>query len=192
MHRERQMGDAPRDATTLRDRFRLVPLAADASQEVQRILTEAADYFRSLGATAVPADLAERLLLAAAHVPGRHLMALTVGDEAIGLLDFRLRYPDPETASLGLILIVPSWRGRGFGTLALDIWETWLAYETPIRRVRVGVPAHLRRAFRFFLRRGYHPTGEARRVPVGDWQPRVLFLEKGLPEVQRAPEANNP
>lgn len=186
------MEEVPRDATTLRDRFRLVPLSAAASAEVQAILTAAADYFRQVGATAVPTDLGERLLLAAAHTPGRHVVALTVGDDRIGLMDFRLRFPDPQTASLGLIVIVPSWRGKGFGTLAMDIWETWLAYETPIRRVRAGVPAHLRRAFRFFARRGYRPTGEARRVPVGDWQPRVLFLEKALPGIHRAAEADNP
>ncbi|NPA91894.1 MAG: GNAT family N-acetyltransferase, partial [Chloroflexi bacterium] len=123
---------------------------------------------------------AERMLLEAAHLGNRHLMAIQWEETPVGVLDFRLRYPDAAAAYLGLILLLPEWRGRGIGTWALDIWETWLDVQTPLERVRTAVPAHLRRAQRFFLRRDYHLTGESYRVPVGEARPRLLVMEKLL------------
>ena len=190
MARGQQRSDPNRSAST-HEGFRLVPLTLEAAPALQTLLAAAEDYFRLLGAREVPGDMAERLLLAAAHTPGRHVMGIEVDTQLIGLLDFRLRYPGPDHAYLGLILLVPAERGKGYGSLAMDIWETWLALQTPIRRVRTGVPAHLRRPLRFFRRRGYRPTGEARRLAVGDWQPRVLIMEKHLGATASTPETND-
>lgn len=186
-----QRASDPNRSASGRAGFRLVPLTVEAVSALQAILEAAEDYFHRLGARDVPGDMAERLLLAATHTPGRHVMGIEVDARLIGLLDFRLRYPDPDHAYLGLILLVPSERGKGYGSLALDIWETWLALQTPVRRVRTGVPAALRRPLRFFQRRGYWPTGEARRVVVGDRQPRVLILEKRLGTTAGAPETDH-
>lgn len=160
--------------------LRLIPLSDNAADDVHRVLVASQDYFQDLGADHIPSDLGKRLLLEALHTPNRHMMSITLEGQIIGLMDFRLRYPSPETAYLGLLLLIPTMRRQGYGSLAMDIWETWLDRHTPILRVRLGVPAHCRRTLRFYFRRGYHLTGEARRVSVGHMQPRVLFLEKHL------------
>ena len=160
--------------------LRLVPLTPEDASRLQPVYEAAADYFEDLGEVSVPSSMAERTLLEAANTPGRHIMGITLDGDLIGVLDFRLGYPAAEVAQLGLILLVPEQRGRGLGSLALDIWETWLEVQTPIRQVRAAVPAHLRRAQRFFLRREYHFTGEAYRVQVGEAQPRLLVMTKLL------------
>ncbi len=159
--------------------LRLVPLTEEDLPLLKHLLDAGEDYFQALGEERVPPDLAEHMMLTRGE-GGRHLMAIYRGDEPVGLLDFRLRYPDNAAAQLGLILLRPEWRGKGLGSLAMDIWETWLDLRTPIERVRAAVPAHLRRAQRFFLRREYHLTGEAYRVRVHRAQPRLLILEKLL------------
>ena len=122
-------------------------------------------------------------------------MGILQGEEMVGLLDFRLRYPASDAAQLGLILLRPDVRGKGLGSLAMDIWETWLDVQTPIERVRASVPAHMRRAQRFFFKREYHLTGESYRVAVGAARPRLLILEKLLrlksleEETEEAPQA---
>ncbi len=166
--------------TASRVDLRLVPLTTEDRARLQKVYEASADYFELVGEVGVPPNTAERALLEAASIPERHVMGIFVDEELIGVLDFRLRYPGPDTAYLGLILIVPEMRGKGYGSLALDIWETWLDVQTPIARVRLGVAAHNRRAIRFWLRRGYRMTGEARRVAVGAAAPRILFMEKTL------------
>lgn len=160
--------------------LRLVPLTTEDAPRLQRVYEAAADYFHLVGEGNPPPTLAERALLEAAAIPDRHILGIVLGDDLIGVMDFRLRYPAVDTAHLGLILLVPEARGRGYGTLAMDIWETWLEVQTPIEKVRLGVVAHNRRAIRFWLRRGYRFTGEARRLAVGAAAPRVLFMEKEL------------
>ena len=154
---------------------------SDAAR-LQRVYEAASDYFHLVGEGDPPPTVAERALVESAAIPDRHVMGIVLGDDLIGVLDFRLRYPAADTAFLGLILLVPAARGRGYGSLAMDIWETWLEVETPIQRVRLGVVAHNRRAIRFWLRRGYRFTGEAHRVAVGAAAPRVLMMEKMLGE----------
>ena len=160
--------------------LQLVPLTTEDESRLQSLYESAADYFHSLGVTSIPNTMAERALLEASNLPGRHIMGIFLEEELIGLLDFRLRYPAAEAAQLGLILLAPEYRGRGYGTLAMDIWETWLEVQTPIERVRAAVPAHLRDAQRFFLRREYHLTGESYRASVGDAHPRLLIMVKLL------------
>lgn len=160
--------------------LRLVPLDVGDAPRLQRVYEAAADYFHLVGEGTPPPAMAERALVEAAAVPDRHIMGIVLEEDLIGVLDFRLRYPAMDTAHLGLVLLVPDARGHGYGTLALDIWETWLEVQTPIERVRLSVVAHNRRAIRFWLKRGYRFTGEARRVAVGATAPRVLIMEKRL------------
>ncbi len=162
--------------------LRLVPLAVEDKARLQRVYEAGADYFQEVGEVDIPPKMAERTLLEAEALPGRHIMGIFSGDDLIGVLDFRLRYPAADTAYLGLILVVPEKRGQGYGSQALDMWETWLDVQTPIKRVRLGVAAHNRRAIRFWLRRGYRMTGEFRRIVVGASAPRILFMEKWLRE----------
>jgi len=160
--------------------IRLIPLGAEDVDALQTMLIVSADYFQALGHAQVASDLAARMIRETESTPGRHLLGVDLKGELIGILDFRLRYPAPDTAQLGLLLLQPSWRAQGIGTLTMDIWETWLDVQTPIERVRSAVPAHLRQAQRFFLKRGYHLTGESYRFPIGNVQPRLLILEKLL------------
>ena len=168
--------------------LRLVPLAPDDAPRLQAVYEATADYFHLVAGGAPPPGAAERALLEAAAIPDRHIMGIVLEKDLIGVLDFRLRYPAADTAYLGLLLLVPEARGKGYGSLAMEIWETWLSVQTPITRVRLGVVGHNRRAIRFWLARGYQFTGEARRVTVGAAAPRVLIMEKVLNPASRHPE----
>lgn len=59
-------------------------------------------------------------------------------DELIGIIDIIERLYDENTLSLGLMLLAPSYRNKGIGTIAYEKFQKW-AIDRNILRIRIGV-----------------------------------------------------
>src|SRR5688572_30974398 len=84
----------------------LLPLnAADHAEVLQAVYRATPHYWQMYHLPSSPAGQAESDLEAAATTPGRTLMGIvrrvdegdpTLGVEMVGVVDFRLQWPDPE------------------------------------------------------------------------------------------------
>jgi RimJ/RimL family protein N-acetyltransferase len=158
----------------------LHPLVPGNASELQAVYAAGADYFARLSGGLVRADQAERDLAETAGDDARHILGIFLNDEMVGVVDLRFADPGPFDVRLGLILLGESHRGQGLGGWALRILEEWLRQATPSQAIVLAVLAQDLAAQRFFRRLGYDFTGQAIRVVVGDYRPRLLMMRKDL------------
>ena len=172
-------------------RISLVPLTLDlhvaALQQLYRALPA---YWALYNFPAAPAGQAENDLRAAAETPGRSLMGmeqpLSVGattgaaGELIGLFDFRLHWPAPQTVSIGMVMVAELYQRRGVGTQSWQLLQPWLAATAGMKLARLGVEQFNPAALQFFQRLGFQLTGEANRIKVGDKFVRLLYMEQQI------------
>lgn len=91
----------------------------------------------------------------------------------IGVFDLIKAYPNPETLSLGLMLLEPASRNKGLGHLAYKSLEEW-ALDQNMVRVRLGVISTNEKGLSFWKSVGYIETGEIK--PFLKHQ--VIIMEK--------------
>lgn len=130
------------------------------------------------GLAAAPQGQAQDDLNAAGATPGRYLLGIVrrvdagdaeAGAELIGLLDFRLHWPEEGTAYVGMLLVAepygssPAWRPKPRELLA-----PWLAATAKVRKVRTGVEQFNIGALKFWQRMGLRLTGDSDRIRSGD------------------------
>ena len=124
-------------------------------------------FWRMHGLDKAPEGQAQRDLHEAEKTPGRTIMGVTrrvvednpeSGHEIIGIVDFRLNWPEETTAYLGILLIAEPVQRQGFGTQALDLLQPWLASAAGIERMRLGVEQYNTNALLFFQRMGFYPN----------------------------------
>ncbi len=163
-----KMGAMVRDARLPLRRLRAGP------KDVARVLAvyrQSPGYFATLGAEPPKeADVARELQ--ALGEGSRRLELLLLADEPVGLLDYRLGHPEPDAATLSLVLVVEAYRGLGLGRQAVRALERELAgrYRTLYALVYGENP----QAERFFTALGY------RFVKSGG--PALKWFKKPLPE----------
>lgn len=136
-----------------------------------------------------PPDQAQQDLDAVAATPGRYMLGIVkrldpddaaAGAELIGLLDFRLHWPDGEVAYIGMLMVAEPYQRQGIGTQAWSLLRPWLASSAGVRRVRLGVEQFNSAALQFWQRMGLTLTGESNRIRVGDQFVRLLYMEEDL------------
>lgn len=158
----------------------LRPARVSQAPELQAMYESASDYFHTATGLAATPGQARSDLVEVAGDDARHILAIYLQDELIGVLDFKLAEPGPFDARLGLLLLGEGHRGQGLGSWALRIWEEWLRRATPTEAVVLTVLAQNHAAQRFFQRHGYSYTGQAIRIKVGDVRSRLLFMRKAV------------
>lgn len=77
----------------------------------------------------------------------------------IGVFDLIKAYHDPETLSLGLLLLEPTSRNKGLGHSAYKSLEEW-ALNQHMVRIRLGVISTNEKGLSFWKSVGYIETGE--------------------------------
>lgn len=172
----------------LPSRISLIPLAGELHAEaLQRVYRSAADYWAMHGLTGAPNGQAARDLERAAETPGRTMMGIVHlpsqeegGVALIGVVDFRLHWPDEGVAYVGMIMVAAPYRRQGVGSQAWNLLVPWLAGSADIKRVRCGVEQFNLSALKFFQNLDFELSGEANRIRVGDKLVRLLYLEKEL------------
>jgi RimJ/RimL family protein N-acetyltransferase len=100
--------------------------------------------------------------------------------ELIGLIDFRLDWPEAGTVYIGMIMIAEAYQRQGIGTAAWQLLQPWLAASAKMSKARLAVEQFNPKALQFFQHLGFQLTGEANRFQVGERLVRLLYMEYDL------------
>ncbi len=178
----------------------LVPLSAEWHIDaLQQVYWATPGYWAMYNFPAVPAGQAEHDLRTAVTMPGRTLLGIvqrpadaeqTIAEsmiasqaapgELIGLLDFRLHWPDEQIVSMGMIMVAEPYQRRGIARQAWTLLQPWLTAQAQMQKARVTVEQFNPTALKFFESVGFRLTGEANRIKVGDKFVRLLAMEMSL------------
>ena len=168
----------------------LIPLDAqihtDALQQVYGLTPDYWDMYRLPGA---PAGQAGRDLAAVQEEAGRSALGILLpnqpgdpaaGAQLIGLLDFRMHWPEQGSVYVGMVMVAEPFQRRGAARGAWALLENWLAGQAGVSLARLTVEQFNPVALRFFQHLGFELTGEARRTKSGQRLVRLLVMEKEL------------
>lgn len=102
------------------------------------------------------------------------------GAQMVGVLDFRLNWPDENVAYLGMVMVAEPAQRQGIGRRAWRMWMQWLRKSTDVTTVRLGVEQFNPAAMQFFQHIGFGLTGDANRIQTGDKFVRLLYMENDI------------
>jgi ribosomal protein S18 acetylase RimI-like enzyme len=164
----------------------LLPLTlADHAEALQEVYRATPGYWQMYHLASSPAGQAERDLEAAASTPGRTLLGIvrriapndaTAGVEMVGIIDFRLHWPDPDVAYIGMVMVAEPYQRQGIGSAAWHLLAPWLAQGAQMSSARLGVEQFNPNALLFFQSLGFTLTGDATRVQSGQRWVRLLYM----------------
>ncbi len=170
----------------------LFPLSpADHADALQAVYRATPHYWQLYHLPGSPAGQAQRDLAAAAETPGRSLMGIArrvtdadpaAGIEMVGVVDFRLHWPESAVVYLGLVMVAEPAQRQGIATAAWRLLAPWLAQAAGMTTARAGVEQFNPDALRFFQHVGFTLTGKSDRVQSGKRWVRLLYLEYPLAE----------
>ena len=104
-------------------------LAPGGEARLQAVFDAAADHFQLVGGAPAPPDAAQREIASCAATAGREVALLSLLDtgEDVGAVGWWTGNPEPGLALLGMLMVVPAHRGKGYAREAVDGLEVWLA-----------------------------------------------------------------
>lgn len=161
-------------------------LHTDLLQQVYALTPGYWDMYHLPGA---PGGQAERDLAGVQGEAGRSALGILLpnrpgdpaaGAQLIGLLDFRMHYPEQGTAHIGMVMVAEPFQRQGAASAAWALLEEWLAGQAGISLARLTVEHFNPGALHFFQQIGFDLTGEARRTKSGQRFVRLLVMEKRL------------
>jgi RimJ/RimL family protein N-acetyltransferase len=163
---------------------------------LQHVFVRAADYFQRVVGAAGPApDAAEQEIAACARTEGRDvaLLSLRESGEPVGVIGWWRGNPEPDTALLGMLLLVPEQRGAGLGREAVTGLEGWLVGQG-VRRLRTAVGAAALAEHRLLRSLGFQLLPVRDHASLGLAGSHLLLWQKpigpeptGSPSRERAP-----
>ncbi len=166
----------------------LTPLAGEHHTDALQALYQATpDYWAMYNWPGVPAGRAEKDFQAVAETPGRTMLGIVrrlhatdprAGAELVGLVDFRLHWPTPQTVYIGMVMVSAIWQRQGIGTKAWRLLEPWFRQPAQMQKARLAVEQFNHPGHQFFSRIGFQLTGESNRLKVGEKFVRLLYMEK--------------
>jgi RimJ/RimL family protein N-acetyltransferase len=135
-----------------------------------------------------PAGQAERDLEATAETPGRTMMGIALrvdesdpaGFEMVGVVDFRMHWPDEDVVYLGMIMVAEAYQRQGIGRAAWRLLAPWLAQSAQMKTARAGVEQFNPGALKFLQSVGFQLTGDTSRVQSGKRWVRLLYMDYDL------------
>ena len=163
-------------------RLLLQPLAPGNEPALQEVFEAAADYFRVMTDRERPEeDAAQREIAACTATEGREIALLRSRgtDEVVGAIGWWQGNPEPDVALLGMLLIIPTQRGRGLAREALKELERRLG-DAGIRRLRAGVGAAQRPLHTFLEALGFERMSIAEHQRLGLAGAKLALWEKGI------------
>lgn len=169
----------------------LLPLDEELHAEaLQRVYELTPGYWEMYHLAQAPAGQAARDLAAMASEPGRAGLGILLANEPgnpdagaqlVGLLDFRMHWPDPNCAYIGIVLVAEPFQRQGIGTAAWHLLADWLGTDADIQTVKLGVEQFNPGGLKFFESLGFALTGQAQRIRSGKRLVRLLAMETTLP-----------
>jgi RimJ/RimL family protein N-acetyltransferase len=167
----------------------LIALDAEHASALQQVYELTPSFWDLYGLVTAPAGQGERDLKAILEERGRYGMGILLpnepgnteaGAQLVGLLDFRLHWPEEGIIYLGMIMVAEPRQRQGIGREAWEILEPWLANEAHMHTARLGVEQFNPGAMQFFEKLGFELTGDSQRVRSGQRFVRLLYMEKKL------------
>ena len=172
----------------------LAPLALEWHvAALQQVYLATPGYWTMFNFVTVPPGQAEYDLRAVAETPGRTMLGIVrrtehdsndeaaqTGVELIGVLDFRLHWPDEQVVYIGMVMVAEPYQRQGIGTQAWALLKPWLVDQAGMQRARLAVEQFNHAALPFFESLGFTLTGESNRIKVGDKFVRLLSMELPL------------
>lgn len=160
------------------------PASVDDAALVHALYIETPAYFDIISIPIPTADEVRRDLETAARDPRRYteLVLLPFGTEAdcptdpmtdrpvAGYLDYKLQYPDPNDATVNLLLVHSRLQSSGVGRRAVADLEHRLRGRTG--RILASIYGQNPRAQRFWQSMGYHFAIDAK--PILDWYAKEI------------------
>lgn len=187
---------ADSDAAQMTPIVSLVPLnEGDHAETLQAVYRATPGYWQMYHLPSSPAGQAARDLAAAAEIPGRTLMGIVRhvdadgdGDgagtqgavEMVGLVDFRLHWPDPDVVYVGMMMVAEAYQRQGIGTTAWGLLAPWLAQSAKMRIARAGIEQFNVGGLKFLQQIGFALTGDSSRVQSGKRWVRLLYMDFDL------------
>ena len=148
--------------------------------DLQRIYDSSPQVFIRLFGAPASADQAVRDFLDALKFPGRFQFGVFLGDDLIGVADFKLDEEEEGLANIGMILLVSPYHEPEILGLVVRIIERWLTTEYAVRRIEVGALASAPGDMTFWQSQGYEFTGAQYRRELPGRAPRFLVMAKDL------------
>jgi GNAT superfamily N-acetyltransferase len=138
------------------------PLSADDAPELQKLLSRCRAYFKAADGHPVGKHAALERIADVLGEEHARLFGFTQGEERelCGLLELRLNEPHQAEATVVLLLLAPSCRGRGLGREIVEGTAEALA-RAKFRSLHLGVQAHEREVHAFWVALGFSPGGRA-------------------------------
>lgn len=167
-------------------------IALDTENHVaalQRVYELTPSFWDLYGLLSAPEGQSERDLKAIDEESGRYAMGILLpnqpgnadaGAQLVGLIDFRLHWPEPGVCYVGMVMVAEPFQRQGIGREAWLTLEPWLANEAKMRSVRLAVEQFNPDALKFFEAIGFALTGQSQRVRSGQRLVRLLYMEKPL------------
>ncbi len=150
---------------------------------LQSVYEACPDYFeRCLGGPAGPAEAQSSF---ANLPPGRFyddkfVFGILDDDRMIGCAEVFRDHPDPGSAYLTLLLIVPEFRRGGLGGAALEELHDFARTQCGARMMRTALIDPQNAPVGFFSRHGYQATGERRPDRDFRFESEVTFYQRRL------------
>lgn len=168
----------------------LIPLTSEHHADaLQEVYAQTPSYWQMYNLPSVTPKQAERDLNEAHEVDGRTMLGIAqrvertnpdAGAMLIGLVDFRLNWPEENVAYLGMIMVAEPLQRQGIGRKAWRMLMQWLLKSTDVTTVRLGVEQFNPSAMQFFQNLDFQLTGDANRIQSGDKFVRLLYMENDI------------
>jgi RimJ/RimL family protein N-acetyltransferase len=102
------------------------------------------------------------------------------GVEMVGVIDFRMHWPDPDVVYMGMIMVAEPYQRQGIGRAAWRLLAPWLAQSAQMHSARAGIEQFNPNGLRFLQALGFTLTGESSRIQSGKRWVRLLYMEYDL------------
>ena len=168
----------------------LLPLnVADHAEALQEVYRATPQYWQMYHLASSPTGQAQRDLEAAAETPGRTMMGIVrrvdaadpaAGFEMVGVVDFRMHWPDENVVYVGMIMVAEPYQRQGIGRAAWRVLAPWLAQSAKMSSARAGIEQFNPGGLQFLQRIGFSLTGDTSRVQSGKRWVRLLYMEYDL------------
>lgn len=142
----------------------LMPLADDRSDELFALLKGNVEHYRHMREQLSPASF-EAMLRSrppGMEPSGKHNLVSVEAGEMLGFVELLIDYPDPLTATIGLLIVRADLHGQGIGGCLLEATFGELR-RRGVREVFLSCASDAERAARFWQRHGFGPTGDVDR-----------------------------
>lgn len=164
-------------------RLRILTGEAEEMRALQQVIEDAPRYAHLMpGVPAGPADAQSlyTILPEGKSYDDKFVLGIYSGASMVGCADLIRGYPDLSTAYVGLLLIAEQHEGKGIGSAAFRELERLALSWRTCSCLRLGIARTNERAFRFWSKFGFAPTGEVKPYRYGAVVSETVLFAKAL------------